>query len=71
MKVPKGIEQHFPGDVVLLLLRTIYGLKQAAKSFWSKLIEVLKDMRYSESSADPCFISVDFDRFDHMVGMDR
>ena len=30
MKVPQGFEKFYPDDVVLLLLKTIYGLKQAA-----------------------------------------
>jgi len=31
MKVPEGFEKHYLGDVLMLLLRTIYGLKQAAR----------------------------------------
>jgi len=33
MKVPEGFERNYPGEVMLLLLRTIYGLKQAAQAF--------------------------------------
>jgi len=33
MKVPKGFEKHYLGDVFLLLLRIICGLKQAVRAF--------------------------------------
>jgi len=32
MQDPEGFEKHYPGDVLLLLLSTIYGLKQAARA---------------------------------------
>ena len=31
--IPKGWEHKFAGDMVLLLLKTVYGLKQAANCF--------------------------------------
>ena len=34
MKVPKGFERYYAKDVVLKLLKCIYGLKQAAMAFW-------------------------------------
>ncbi len=34
VKVPQGFEKHFPEGSVLLLLKCLYGLKQAAKAFW-------------------------------------
>eukprot|EP00957_Ditylum_brightwellii_P127878 9752006-Ditylum_brightwellii.AAC.1 len=37
MGVPQGFERFYPEDVLLLLLRTIYGLKQAAMQFWREL----------------------------------
>jgi hypothetical protein len=33
MKILKGFEKHFPSESVLLLLKCLYGLKQAAKAF--------------------------------------
>ena len=33
MKVLEGFERHYQGDVLLLLVRMIYGLKQAARAF--------------------------------------
>eukprot|EP00957_Ditylum_brightwellii_P015793 1189146-Ditylum_brightwellii.AAC.1 len=33
MGVPQGFQKYYPPDVLLLLLRTIYSLKQAAMQF--------------------------------------
>jgi len=33
MKVPEGFERYYPDSMCLLLLQTIYGLKQAARAF--------------------------------------
>jgi hypothetical protein len=38
MKIPKGFEKHFPAGSVLLLLKCLYGLKQAVKAFWRQLL---------------------------------
>jgi hypothetical protein len=44
MKVPQGFEKLYPKNVALLLLRTIYGLVQAALVFWR---ETVAAFRYS------------------------
>ena len=36
LKVPEGFEQFYPKKVVLMLLRTIYGLCEAAMTFWKE-----------------------------------
>jgi len=54
MEVPRGFEAFFPLNCVLLLLKTIYGTKQAARAFWLKLLEAFRAMRYTRSKADPC-----------------
>ena len=54
MKVPQGMEKHYPSNVVLFLRKTIYGLKQAARAFWNQLLECLQDMDFARSRADPC-----------------
>jgi hypothetical protein len=33
MKIPKGFKKHFLAESVLLLLKCLYGLKQATKAF--------------------------------------
>jgi len=53
MEIPQGWERFYPSNVVLLLLKTIYGLKQAARAFWKKLCKAFKAMNYSRSKADP------------------
>ena len=40
--------------MVLLLLRTIYGLKNAAIAFWRELLMAFKHMNFMRSKADPC-----------------
>ena len=54
MKVPEGFEKFYAANVLLLLLKTIYGLKQAAYAFWRKLIEAFWAMGYKRSKGDPC-----------------
>jgi hypothetical protein len=34
MKISQGFEKHFPEESVLLLLKCLYGRKQAVKAFW-------------------------------------
>jgi Reverse transcriptase (RNA-dependent DNA polymerase) len=34
MAVPKGFEKYYSSGMVLLLLKTLYGTKQAALQFW-------------------------------------
>ena len=53
MKVPEGFEKHYLGDVLLLLLSMIYGLKQAARAVLREWTVALKDMGHLQSSADP------------------
>jgi hypothetical protein len=39
MEVPQGFEKHYdPLYYVLLLLKTIYGLKQSAFQFWKSIL---------------------------------
>ncbi len=54
MKIRKGFEKYFPADSVLLLLKCLYGLKQAAKAFWRQLFRAVKAMGLTQSNADPC-----------------
>jgi hypothetical protein len=39
MEVPQGFERFYAKNTVLLLLKTIYGLKQAALAFWRQLLK--------------------------------
>ena len=52
--VPEGMERFYPKNIVLLLLRTIYGLKQVAKQYWIEVLKCFENMGYKRSKADPC-----------------
>jgi Reverse transcriptase (RNA-dependent DNA polymerase) len=47
MEIPQGFHRFFPkGDWLILLLKTIYGTKQAAKRFWLFILGILKSFGY-------------------------
>jgi hypothetical protein len=55
MEVPQGFERFYSANAVLLLLKTIHGLKQAALAFWRELLlKAFRSMKYGRSNADPC-----------------
>jgi hypothetical protein len=54
MGVPKGFEQYYPLGWLLILLHTIYVLKQAAKAFFVDAEKVLEYMDYEQSKAELC-----------------
>jgi hypothetical protein len=54
MYIPDGFEKWYPNNVVLLLTKTLYGLKQAAMQFWKEMTNALEYMNYERSKADPC-----------------
>ena len=55
MECPQGMNQ--PKDKVLLLMKTIYGLVQAARAFYKNLAKVLKSIGFIRGFADPCLMS--------------
>eukprot|EP00957_Ditylum_brightwellii_P167449 12747476-Ditylum_brightwellii.AAC.1 len=54
VKVLQGFEKYYPPDVVLWLLKAIYGTKQAAMAFWCELLQCMHHMKYKRNGADPC-----------------
>ena len=54
IEVPQGFEKFYPPGTVLLLLKTLYGVKQASKSFWKLLNKSFQLMKYQRSKADAC-----------------
>jgi hypothetical protein len=54
MGIPEGFKKHYKEDYVLLVLHTLYGLKQSAYAFWKQLLMAFKLMEYKRSKADPC-----------------
>jgi len=39
---------------VVLILRIIYGLCEAAMKFWKEMLKAFRSMNFKHSSADPC-----------------
>jgi hypothetical protein len=54
IKIPLAFEQFYPSNTVLLLKKTLYGLKQAAMVFYRKLLAATKNIRLMRSTANPC-----------------
>jgi len=55
MDCPEGMITD--GDECLLLLQSIYGLVQAARQWWKKLVTILKKIGFVPSLADPCLLT--------------
>ena len=54
MAVPEGFEAIYRSDVVLMLLKIIYVLKNAAKEFCRYLLREFSGMGCRIINADPC-----------------
>jgi hypothetical protein len=54
MKVPEGFQKFYRSYVVLKLLRTLYGLAQAAVQFWRKCRVAMSAMNMARNAVDPC-----------------
>jgi Reverse transcriptase (RNA-dependent DNA polymerase) len=52
MHVPQGL--YYGSNVVLLLLKTIYGLVQSAYAWWRIVLAAFGSMGYERSKVDPC-----------------
>ena len=54
-EIPEGFEKWWdPAMWVWLLMKTSYGLIQAAVQFWKTLLKAMKYMDFERSNADPC-----------------
>jgi hypothetical protein len=54
MDCPGGMQHN--SDECLLLKKTIYGLVQSARAFFKKFKDVLLELGFEQSSADPCLM---------------
>ena len=54
LKVPEGFEKFYEDDVVLQLVKAIYGTKQAAIAFWKELLKCMKYIKNARNGAYPC-----------------
>ena len=60
MKIPEGYDKVISKDVdkedCLILYKPIYGLVQAAKKFWKKIVDKLQGGGFNRSETDPCML---------------
>ena len=60
MQLPDGYKEVIEEDLdkgdCLKLLKAIYGLVQASRQFWKKLVDKLKEGGFKQSEADPCLL---------------
>ena len=54
MEVLEGRREHYPNDVALRLLKTLYGLRQAAMALWKELLKYMRSMDMKRSGAYLC-----------------
>ena len=52
MQIPEGMETT--GDECLKLIKTIYGLVQSARQFFKLWKQIMIDLEFKPSTADPC-----------------
>ena len=60
MKIPEGYDEVINHDVdkedCLILQNAIYGLVQAARQFWKKIVDKMQGGGFQFSEADPCML---------------
>ena len=54
MAVPQGFEKWYPENVVLRLVKRLYGTNQAAYQFWIRLLACMKLVVMSRNDVDSC-----------------
>ena len=54
MEIPKGFKKFYPKNLLLLLKKTLYGVKNAAKAFWLVLLKIMASIWLLQSKADLC-----------------
>jgi hypothetical protein len=54
IKIPLGFEEIYDSDIVPLLKKCLYGLKQVVMAFYRKLLAAASKIGLKQSSADPC-----------------
>ena len=63
MKIPEGYDEVInPGvdkEDCLILQKAIYGLVQAARQFWKKIVDKMQEGGFKLSEADPCMLYIE------------
>ena len=53
MEVPQGMDKYYPVNVLLLLLKILYVLRQYAAQFYKELLKSFRFIKYARNQADP------------------
>ena len=60
MKIPEEYHEVISKDVdkedCLILQKAVYGLVQAARQFWKKIVDKMQGGGFKFSEADPCML---------------
>ncbi len=64
MKIPQSFEKHFPERSFLLLLKCLYGLKQASKASWRQLFALPREKSDSGKRRREKINSIDLKNYD-------
>ena len=66
MKIPEEYDEVINKDVDeedgLILQKAIYGLVQAVKQFWKKIVDKMQEGAFQLSEADPCMLYIEDER---------
>ena len=66
MKIPEGydevINQEVDKEDCLILQKAIYGLVQAARQFWKKIVDKMQEGSFKLSEADPCMLYEEYEK---------
>ena len=65
MKIPLGFKKFYPSGGLLFLKHTLYGIKNASKSFWKLLLGIMDELGYKQNQADPCL----YYKWDFQIGL--
>ena len=60
MKIPEGYDEvinpRFEKEDCLIIQKAIYGLVQAARQLWKKIVDKMQEGGFKLSEADPCML---------------
>ena len=72
-KIPEGydevISENVAKEYCLILQKAIYGLAQAARQFWKKLVDKTQEGGFQLSEADPCMLYREDERGDCIINI--
>ena len=69
MKQPEGFQDPHNASLVCLLLKSIYGLRQASRVWYDDLSKFLIDIGFTRCSHDQCIFTKEFDDGICLIGL--